>query len=239
MRIQNLLRLLAVPVRDNYFIQAPDDLGLSLLLQGALAPIAVPEDIHFHDAEQITKDKARQIETEARLGSRAGSKLNHFFIYSMQRLPTDSVGPLLKAVEEAQSSRFIFQAQATPPKIHTLMSRSTVIRLPFLSRKIVLGNMKAMNHDAKTADQLGLYDGTLAGTIRALSMKDTTCEIRREMKRGPRGLAAVFAPDVLGSLAFDSATYDFFTEQERRYLQRHNTPERKKLAVFLAMQRQG
>jgi len=215
----------------------PDELGLSLLLQGALAPIAAAEDIHFYDGEGITREKARQIEAEARLGARGGSELQHFFLYSLHKLPTDSVGPLLKAVEDAKFARFIFQAQATPRKIYTLMSRSAVVRLPFLSKEMVLANLKAMNHDAKTADELKLYDGTLAGTIRALGMKDTTMLIRREMAKGLRGIAGTFSEEVLGSIAFQYATYDHLTPQERRFLGRNPSDDRKKIVLFLAMGR--
>lgn len=220
-----------------------NELGLSLLLQGALGAIAVPEDIVFHDASHVTKEKARQIEVEARLASRGGSELNHFFIYNLQNLPTNSTGPILKAVEESKYTRFIFQAQSIPRKIRTLMSRSSVVRLPFLSKRVVLGNMKAMNHDARTADQLDLYDGTLAGTIKALAGKDAIIEIQREMKRGLRGLTAVFNPEVLNSLVFDIAIYNYMTEEERallraaKRLDKYRYAARQKLMVYRAMTR--
>jgi len=220
-----------------------NELGLSLLLQGALSVIAVPEDIEFHDAENITKEKARQIEVAARLASRAGSELNHFFIYNLHNLPASSTGPILKAVEESKYSRFIFQTQSIPRKIRTLMSRSSVVRLPFLSKQVVLGNMKALNYDARTADQLGLYDGTLAGTIKSLSGKDAIIEIQRDMKRGLRGLTAMFNPEVLKSLVFDAATYNYMNEEERALLRaakrmtERRYSARQKLMVYRAMQR--
>jgi len=244
MRVQDFLKLVGRPGRENYLAVCPDDMGLGLLLQGALAPVAVPEDIQFHSAESITKEKARQIEVDARFAPRGGSALNHFFIYSLQSLPTDSVGPLLKSVEEAKYSRFIFQAQSVPRAIKTLMSRSNVCRLPFLSRKMVLGNMKALNHDARTADQLNLYDGTLAGTIRALSAKDTIAEIQRELKRGPRGLTALFNPDILNSVAFEQATQDLLTDKERAFLRggkrfKDQYEARQKLLLYRITQRMG
>ncbi len=239
MNAQSFLKLLAEPGRTNFFVICADELGLNMFLQQALAPIACSEDISHYDAEGITKEKARQIEVESRMAPRGGSKLNHFFIYSLQKLPHDSMGPLLKAVEEAKYSRFIFQAQSTPRKSHTLMSRSQVVRLPFFSRKVVLGNMKALSHDAKTADSLGLYDGTLGGTIRSLAMKDTMTSIQRDMKQGMRGLPSLFTADVLGSLAFEAATYPHMNEQERAYLDRYKTPARQKLALLLALQRIG
>lgn len=243
MNIQNFLKRVGEPGRTNYLVVCSDELGLSLLLQGALAGIAVPEDITFLDAENITKERARQIEVAARMAPRGGSELNHFFIYRLQRLPTDSTGPILKAVEESKYSRFIFQAQSMPRKVRTLMSRSSVVRLPFLSKKIVLGNMKAMNHDARTADELNLYDGTLAGTIKALSGKDAITEMQRELRRGMRGLVGMYTPEVLKSLVFDTATYNYFDEKERMFLTRakrlgeRKYTARQKLAVYRAMNR--
>jgi len=208
-----------------------------LLLQGALGTIASQEDIHYYDGENITKSKAREIEQEARFASRGSSKLVHFYIFKLQKLPPDSVGPLLKAVEEAKFCRFIFQAQSTPRKIHTLMSRSSVAKIPFLSRKMVLGNMKAMNHDAKTVDQLGLYDGTLSGTIKALGMKDTLISIQRETQRGLRGLSALYSPEYLNSLAFDTAVNPLLNKKERTYQEKNKTPNRQKIALYSAMSR--
>lgn len=245
MKIQDFLRLVSQPGRRNYFVQCSDDLGIILLLQGALSGIAAADDISFYDAESVTKEKARQIEAEARLAPRGGSQLSHIYIYSLHKLPADSVGPLLKATEEARYSRFIFQAQSTPAKIHTLMSRSSVVKLPFLSRKAVLGNLKAMNHDARTADQLGLYDGTLSGTIRALSMKDSMMELKRSLQQGFRGIAALYRPDVLTGLAFEPAVDQIMTPEEKAFMNRglgddKNTligVSRKRIALYHALGR--
>lgn len=243
MKIQQFLNLVAKPGRTNYMVICSDELGLSLLLQGALSTVAVLEDIEFLDAENITKEKARQIEVAARLASRGGSELNHFFIYRLQRLPADSTGPILKAVEESKYSRFIFQAQSVPRKIRTLMSRSSVVRLPFLSKTVVLGNMKALNYDARTADQLNLYDGTLAGTIKALSGKDVIVEIQRNMRRGMRGLTAMYNPEVLNSLVFDTAMYNYLIDEEREFLRMGRSMDkrryvsRQKLVIYRAILR--
>jgi hypothetical protein len=238
MKIQDFLRLIGGPPRRlNFFVLAPDELGLTLLLQKALGDRTATHDLYFHDAEGVTKEKARQIEAEARLGARGGSELQTHFIHSLQKLPTDSAGPLLKVVEDALFARFIFQAQSTPRKLHTLMSRSAVVRLPFLTKAAVLANLKAMNQDAKTADELGLYDGTLEGTLRALAMKDTITNIRREMGKGTRGLASLFNPDLLNSNAFEKATYDHLTDQERKFLGKRPTNDRKKIALYLATMR--
>lgn len=237
MKIRDLVELVKAPERVNYFIIAPDNLGLTIILNKVLSQVASTEDLFFLDANIITKDRARQLERETRMAPRGSSDHNIFFIYKMQDLPVESVGPLLKTVEEASFARFIFQAQDIPKKIYTLMSRSTVVRLPFLSRAAVLANMKSLQYDAKTADQLGLYDGTLAGTISNLNMKDSYLRIRGELRKGQRGLAALIQPDLGGSMCFIQASYDSMTKDEHAFLKRSDTVERRKLALILAMER--
>lgn len=231
--------------RTNYFLICPDNLGLLSLLPNALRKVAAAEDIHVFDAEGITKEKARQIEQEARKGPLAGSTYTHFFLHGLQKIHPESVGPLLKATEEARFARFVFQAQARTRKTNTLMSRSTVIQLPFLTKKAVYGNMRVKHLDAETAEDLGLYDGTLEGTIKALGMKDMLTELRRELKMGARGIAAFFGMDdrgnnpLLESAAFDTALSQHMTKEEKEFLRRNPTPERKKLVLFQIAQRRG
>ena len=238
MKIQEFLRMAQFPDRTNFFVVCSNDLGLGMLLPRSLKKIASPEDYYAYQAENITKAKAREIEAEARKAPRAGSELSHVFIAGLEKLPTDSVGPLLKAAEEARWTRFIFQAQEVPEKIHTLMSRSNVVKLPFLSKKAVLGNLQRMNYDAKTADRLNLYDGTLDGTIRTLAMKDTIVEIRRELKGGSRGVTALFQNEIVNSLALDSAVKDVILPEEREFMDREESPARTKLVLYLMSKRQ-
>jgi len=49
--------------------------------------------------------------------------------------------------------------------------------------------------------------------------RDAIIEIQREMRRGLRGLTAVFNSEVLNSLVFDIAIYNYMTEEERVLLQ--------------------
>lgn len=192
-------------------------------------------------AGDLTKDKARQLEADVRMAPRAGSALTHVFIYHLQKLPKESAGPLLKAIEEARYARFIFQAQTVPKHTKAIMSRCQVIRLPFLSKRVVLANMQAKAHDAKTADQLVLWDGTLDGTIQKLGMKDTLTEIRRDLRRGLRGLTSLFQVETLNSLAFHPATHELFDPDEKAYLGRAQGVEdlnaRKRIALFIALSR--
>jgi len=225
--------------RTNYLVICSNTLGLNTFLSKVLSKQAAQEDIYFHDAASITVEKARQIERESRLAPRGSSKFTHFFIYNLQNIPQGSAQPLLKVAEEAKYARFIFQTQFLPRKVRTLMSRSVVLSLPFMPKSVVLANMKAMNLDAKMADQLNLYDGTLGGTIAALQMKDALTNIRRELGRGPRGFAALVNPETIGSLAFMPAMDAVLTEEERFYLKRGDTPDRRKLALFLVTERTG
>jgi len=237
MMIKDFLLLLGKGKRANYFVIAPDQLGLNLLLPKSLAKIAAREDIHFFNAADVTKEKARQIEKESRKAPVGSSDFTYFVISGLQNLPTDSVGPLLKAVEEARYAIFIFQAQALKRSVRTLLSRSILVKLPFLTKKVVLGNMQALHYDARTADENNLYDGTLSGTIRAVSTKDTTASIRRDMKLGIRGLPSTQEAETVNSLVFETAIGPFLNQKEIDFLRRESNQDRKRLVVFLASER--
>lgn len=239
MQIKTFLNLLESGRKSNYFIQAPDQLGLQLLLPKSLSKVASGEDIHFFEAANVTKEKARQIEKEARKAPVGSSDFSYFIIQGLQNLPVDSVGPLLKAVEEAKYSMFIFQAQVIPRFVRTLLSRSILVKLPFLSKRVVLGNMQSLHYDARTADDAGLYDGTLSGTIRAVSMKDTMQSIRRDLRLGARGLPSTMSDDVIGSLAFDAAVGPLLSAKETQYLKKDNSPERRRLVMLLLAERES
>lgn len=239
MLIKTFLGIVEGGHKANYFILAPDQLGLQLLLPKSLEKVASKEDIYYYDAATITKEKARQIEKEARKAPVGSSEFSYFVLTGLQNLAPDSVGPLLKAVEEARYSVFFFQSQSIPRWLRTLLSRSILVKLPFLSKKVVLGNMQAMHYDAKTADDLGLYDGTLSGTIRSVAIKDTMISIRRDLRLGVRGLQATQSIDVIGSLAFDAAIGTMLNTSEAEFLKRDSSPERRRLALFLVSDRES
>lgn len=215
----------------------PDNLGLGILLGNVLSRQAAAEDVHFLEASTITKKLARELERETRLAPRGSSEFTHYYLYKLQGLPLDSVGPLLKTVEEAKYARFIFQSQTVPSKIRTLMSRSSVVRLPFIPKSVVLANLKIMAHDARIADQLNLWDGTLAGTITSLQMKDAKTSILREFKRGSRGFSTMMSPEILQATSFILTIEEFLSEEEKRFLRRDESQIRKKLVLLTAMER--
>lgn len=237
MKISTLLKLITAQPHTNFWVVCPDNLGIGPPLQGALSQSAADEDVKFIDAATITREKARQIEKDARFAPAGSSDLVHIFIQGMQKIPTGSVGPLLKVVEESKYARFIFQSQHLPSKIRTLSSRSSVVHLPFLTRKVVLGNIQQMNLDAKEAEKSKLYDGTLGGTIRALSMKDTIGVIRREMGSGTRGTVGLFTEELINSLALEAATADSITPRERAYINKQPSKERKKITLYVMLAR--
>ena len=239
MRIKDFLTLVARPGRTNYFVICADELGMGDLLRRRLTRIASPEDLHFYNAAEVTKERARQLEVEARRASRGGSQLNHVYLFSLQKLPRESVGPLLKVVEQAQYTRFIFQAQHVPRKIQTLRSRAAVVRLPFIKKAAVLANLRLRSLDARTADELNLYDGTLEGTARALGTKDTTAEIRRAASQGLRGIPVLFRDEVLNSLAFERALYQDMTPEEIEFLEGKPNTTKRKLVAFRLLARAG
>jgi len=238
MRLGEFLRLLEQKGRTNYAALASDNLGLSNLVPRTLRKIACSEDIQIFDAESLTKEKVRQIGKEVTLAPQGGSDLTHIFIRRLQVIPSGSVGPLLKVVEEARMARFIFQAQMNSRKIQTLFSRALVVPLSFLSEKAVLGNMKLMNHDALTAKNLRLYDGTLGGTIEMMGMKDTVSAFKREMTLGSRGLVGLFGEDMLNSMAFRRIYQEKLKTEEQMYLGRQDDLTRRKLIVYLVAGRQ-
>lgn len=232
MKIGQFFGLITAAPSSNFLAVAPDNLGLLSQLPNVLERVAASEDIHLFKAKAITKEKARQIEDLARKAPIGGSEQQHVFIYGLQDLPTDSVGPLLKAVEDAKFTRFLFQAQGVPKKVETLASRSSIVELPFLPKAMVLANMKKQKKDARTVDEMNLYDGTLDGSVKALRMKDTLTRIRTDLKTGRKGMASLTSEKVLGSLAFDTAVTGVLTDEEIRYA--GNDENRKIIALHSA-----
>lgn len=239
MILQQFLKVIAQQPGSNFFVTAPTNLGLTMMIQGALSGVANKEDVYFHAAETLTKEKVLQLEREARLAPRGSSKHSHFYVYGCEVLPRSSIGPLLKVVEEARFARFIFQAQGEQGFLGTIKSRCSEVSLPFLSKRVVMGNLKALNYDTLAVERLGLYDGTIEGTVKALATKDTTMEIRRELERGARGAAVLLDDEVVQSPALVGILREKATREERSFLARGDTESRRRLVLFLASRRAG
>jgi hypothetical protein len=222
---------------ENYFVICSDDLGISGLVRNAV-PEDQRHDLTIVDASTITMEKARHIESLARKAGLATQK-NWFYISSFHRIPAHSVGALLKVVEQSSFSRFIFQAQWVPPWVETVRSRCLEVRLPFLTRAAVYGNMKLLNYDAKEADRHKLWDGTLGGTIKRLGMKDAMSDIRRQVKGGTRSTAALLLDETIRSNAFMPTICPFLDDDEEAYLRRSDTPSRRRLMAFVLSRKLG
>lgn len=237
MKIKEVLKWIEERPAQNFFVVAPDALGFQMLLVPTLKKIAALGDVYYYDARALLKDRVREIEREARMAPVGSSNESHFVIRGVQNLNAESVGPLLKVVEEAKTARFIFQAQWEPKKIWTLQSRSVVLRVPFFSEKVVLANLDALKQDAAVVAEQGLYDGTLDGTTQALAMKDSIAEIHRLQEGGMRSLTSLLSTDVVSSLAFKRAVEPSLEEEEIAYLRRGDSLDRKRIVLYLRVRR--
>lgn len=237
MKLGQFLQQLKNDHTSNYAVVCPDLLGLRQHLPKALAAGASEEDIHVVDAKVLNADGVRLLEEEANRAPRGSSNKTHFFIFSGHVLSSALVAPLLKVMEEAKRARFIFQLQEETQATKALCSRMTRVRLAFMSKDVVIGNLQRMNVDVGAIDRLNLYDGTLEGTAQAIGMRDAVVSARREMKRGARGLAVALNGEVVNSLAFTRAWGDKMLEEEKRYLGRRDTEDRRRIVVLQVLSR--
>lgn len=214
---------------QHFYVVTPDGAGLDLLLPRILNALASERDVRVMDAPQITVAQARGIAREVRMAPIGGSSRTHFLIRRAHLLPSASASALLLAVEEAQRGRLVFVAgQLTLPANKVLASRCRIVRLPFLSRAAVLGNLQALHLDARTADEKDLWDGTLGGTLTNIQEGDDRPAILDALHRGLPGL-----PDLLSHAetpAFDRVLREHMTAQERDFL--GDTPTRARRALI-------
>lgn len=237
MKPSKVLALLKDRPSSNIYIQCADSLGMTQLVPQALAKAFSSLDVHVVNARGLTIERARQLEEEARLKPRGSSDRTHVFIYGMSSIPTASVGALLKIVEESPTTRFVFQGQQQLVKDRTIRSRCTLVRVPYLSKKAVLANIQAMSLDAVKVEELGLWDGTLQGTIARLQAHSTLIGFTRELGLGSKGFLNLVSADMLGSQVFDTALADVLSEKEKRFISANPTANRKKLAIYVALGR--
>lgn len=221
----------------NFFILCNDQLGMTQLVPQALQKGFSSLDVVVVNAKGLTIERARQMEEEARLSPRGDSGRTHVFIYGMSQIPTGSVGALLKIVEESPTTRFVFQGQSPMYKDRTIRSRCVVLKVPFLSKKAVLANVQAMGLDALKVDDLGLWDGTLQGTLSKLQSHSTLASFSRELALGSKGFLNMTNPEMLQSTVFDMALADVFSEDEKRFIKQNPSLQRKTLALFTALGR--
>lgn len=237
MKLAEFLKQLKNDHTTNYVVVCPDLLGLRQYLPKVLASGASEEDIHVVDAKTLNADGVRMLEAEANRAPRGSSNKNHFFIFSGHVMSGSLAAPLLKVMEEAKRARFIVQLQEETRATRALCSRLTKVSLAFMTRDAVVGNLQRKNVDVAAVDRFGLYDGTLEGTEQAIGMRDAVVSARREMKRGARGLAVALNGEVVNSLAFTRAWGDKMTEDEKRFLDRRDTEDRRRIVVLQVLAR--
>lgn len=225
MNLQEFLKYASGPALDqSLFVQAPDNLGVVQFLPRVLGKVLGSGDLHTFSASLLSKQKVRDdIEKEARRAPAGASRKTHFFIHGASDLSSECVGPLLKIMEDGAYARFVLQAASCPRKIWTLRSRCQEIRLPFLSKRTVLGNLKAMKVDVGQIDELGLFDGTMEGTRLALVARD---KIQSVLKADAM---TIMGPDFIKGDGW-SFVLQHATRQERLWA--GNNENRRRLVAF-------
>lgn len=230
------LRTLKARPTTHFYAVTPDGAGLALLVPRILRGIAAERDVRILDGSQLTVRDARRVAQEAGMSPVAGGPVTHFVVWRAHDLKPEAAGALLLAIEEAARGRFAFVAARDPRgALRPLASRCVLVRLPFLSKRAVLGNLQVLRLDARTADERDLWDGTLGGTLANLREEGDRRQILEALHRGMNGLADLVA--CAGSPVFDRVMREHLTEEERRFLDRESSPERRKLVAFSALAR--
>lgn len=227
-------------VRDrpatHFYSVTPDGGGMVLLLPGVLRKIAHERDIQVFDCARLTVTQARALAREAGMAPIGSSDVTHFVGWNTHLLGDTAAGALLLAIEEGKRGRFIFIADRDPGSgLRPLASRCVQIRLPFLAKRVVLGNLQALKHDARTADEKDLWDGTLGGTLANVRVAKEREAILAAVALGLRGLPELL--EFSDSPAFDQILAGRLTEEERRFLEHESTPERRRLVAFQLLAR--
>lgn len=235
MKHADFLRALVQQSAVNFYVVTSDDEGLAILIPRTLAKMASAGDILVKDAAGLTVSAARTLAHEAGLSPRDGSTRTHIVLRRMERLQPNCVGPLLMAAEESPFARFIFIGGRIPARAATLASRSTVVHLPFLNRRSVMGNLQALGLDAKLADEEGHYDGTLGGTSRNLKQRADRAKILEALGRGLDGYEDLAG--LADSPAFERTLEPLLRPEEVAFLRREGSEDRRRLVAFLALTR--
>jgi hypothetical protein len=236
-KVAQCLRLLVEQPDRHFFICTPDGDGLVRLIPRVLGPVASPKNVKVRDAAVMTVGDAREVAKEAWMAPEGTDRWTHFVVRRTESMSAACVGALLLAVEDAAKTRFVFTATHRTREAETLASRATCVELPFLSRREVLGNLQALRLDARAADELDLWDGTLGGTEEAVRHAKDHATIRKAVGVGLEGLEDLHV--LAKSPAFDAAMEGTWNQEERDYVARHPCHERRMLATFLALSRKS
>lgn len=234
MNAAELLR--AVGAGGSYFVVTPDVGGMAMLLPRALRRSLAEEDVRVVPGT-MSVGEARHVSWEAGVAPVGGSEWTCFVVRDAERLHPQAAAALLMAVEESRYGCFVFLARRESGTTATLASRSTKVLLPYLPRKVVLGNLQAMRLDARGADAGGHWDGTLDGTLQNLREEKARSAIRAAVDRGLDGLQDLL--HLAESPAFARAISEWATPGEVDYLGRSDSPERRGLVALLVAARSG
>lgn len=236
MRVQDFIRILGEQPEDHFFAVTPDLEGTLRIVRRSLLAMQPACDVRVHDGSALQVAEAREVASDARRAPLGGSRRASVLVWRAERMPRDAAAMLLAPVEEAGGARFIFLASGeVPDHVEPLASRSVTVRLPFLSRRVVLGNVQALRLDARAADEADLWDGTLGGTLEALRCQATHARVREALGKGAGGYAAL--AELVGEAGFDAALRPSLLSEERAFLEARPGEDRRRLAAFLVARR--
>lgn len=224
--------------RTHFYAVTPDTAGMVRLIPRVLRATSAELDVRILDGASIKVEQARHLAQEAGMAPIAGSTVTHFVIWRAHMLSAPVAMALLYAVEEAARGRFVFVAGRSPREAQrSLASRCVLVPLPFLSRRAVLGNLQALREDARTAAEKDLWDGTLGGTLANIREEQTRRQILNALAQGMQGLSDLVA--YAESSVFDRVLAGHLNEEERHFLERDSSPERRKLVAFHLLARRS
>ena len=230
------LKALRENPRTHFYVVTPDGGGMVRLVPRILRAIAAAQDVRIVDGASLTVTLARRLAQEAGMAPVAGGAVTHFVIWRAETLGAAAAAALLYAVEESPRGRFVFVSSQIPQgALRPLASRCSRVSLPFLSKRAVLGNLQALREDARMAADKDLWDGTLGGTLANIREVNVRAQILAAIAQGMQGL-----PDLVAfadSPVFDRVLAEHLTAEERSFLERDSSPERRKLVAFSLLSR--
>ena len=232
------LKALREQPRTHFYVVTPDGDGMVRLIPRVLRAVAAVQDVRVRDASALSLTEVRELAREAGMAPIAGGEVTHFVLWRASRLNRAAATALLAAVEESPRGRFVFVSSRVPEgPLRPLASRCSRVSLPFLSKRAVLGNLQALREDARMAADKDLWDGTLGGTLANIREVNVRAQILAALAQGMQGL-----PDLVAfadSPVFDRVLAEHLTAEERSFLERDSSPERRKLVAFSLLSRRS